>query len=144
MSLSICNCQSFQQLQANCTNSQKYCSNRCKLTNSPLISKIWSSSKSEYRMRNGISRRWNCKLLHSVWYPTFSTDLHSTWTNGLVEIQKKLGTNVRMFLHDTPENWSAQVLFLAYAPYTKPLSYLNFSPNDLVFIRNRVFHWFFN
>ena len=58
---------------------------------------------------------------------------HSPWTNGLVEVQNKnLGTHLRMFLYDTPENWSTQVHFFAYAHNTQPLSHLNVSPHEIV------------
>ena len=41
---------------------------------------------------------------------------YAQWTNGLVENQNKnLGTHLRLFLHDTPENWSTQVHMYAYA-----------------------------
>ena len=41
---------------------------------------------------------------------------HAPWTNGLIEVQNKnLGTHVRMYPHDTPENSSIQVHFSVYA-----------------------------
>ena len=56
------------------------------------------------------------------------------WTNGLVENQNKnLGTHLRLFLHNIPENWSTQVNMYAYAQNSQPLSQLNFSPYEIVF-----------
>ena len=47
---------------------------------------------------------------------------YALWTNGLVEEQNKsLGTHLRSFLHDTPENWSIQVQYFACAHNTQPL-----------------------
>ena len=44
------------------------------------------------------------------------------WTNGLVENQNKnLGTHLRFFLHNTPEDWSTQVHMYAYAHNSQPL-----------------------
>ena len=41
---------------------------------------------------------------------------YAPWTNGLVENQKKnRGTHLRLFLHNTPENWFTQVHMYAYA-----------------------------
>ena len=55
--------------------------------------------------------------------------LYAPWTNGLVENQNKnFGTHLRRFLHNTPENWPTQVLD------SQPLSELNFSPYEIVFI----------
>ena len=55
-------------------------------------------------------------------------------TNGLVENQNKnLGTHLRLFLHNTPENWSTQVQMYAYAHNSQPLSELNRSPYEIVF-----------
>ena len=35
---------------------------------------------------------------------------YSPWTNGLVEVQNRnLGTHLRMFLHNTPQDWAFQV-----------------------------------
>ena len=51
---------------------------------------------------------------------------HSPWTNGLVEVQNKnIGTHLRLFLQNTPENWSLQVHMYAYAHNSQPLSELN-------------------
>ena len=59
---------------------------------------------------------------------------YAPWTNGLVENQNKnLGTHLRLFLHNTPENWSTQVHMYAYAHNSQPLSELNLSPNEIVF-----------
>ena len=56
------------------------------------------------------------------------------WTNGLVENQNRnLGTHLRLFLHNTPENWSTQVHMYAYAHNSQPLSELNLSPYEIVF-----------
>ena len=55
-------------------------------------------------------------------------------TNGLVENQNKNpGTHLRLFLHNTPENWSTQVHVNAYAHKSQPLSELNLSPYEIVF-----------
>ena len=59
---------------------------------------------------------------------------YSPWTNGLVERpNRKLGTHLRMFLHDTPKDWAFQVHMYAYAHYSQPLSELNVSPHEIVF-----------
>ena len=58
---------------------------------------------------------------------------YSPCTNGLVEVpNKNLGTQLRMFLYDTSENWSTQVQFFAYAHNTQPLSHLNVYPHEVV------------
>ena len=55
-------------------------------------------------------------------------------TNGLVENQnKKFGTHLRFFLHNTPENWSTHVHINAYAHNSQPLSELNLSLYEIVF-----------
>ena len=60
--------------------------------------------------------------------------LYAPWTNGLVENQNKnLGTHLRLFLHNTPENWSTQVHMYAYAHNSRPLYELNLSPYEIVF-----------
>ena len=59
---------------------------------------------------------------------------YAPWTNGLVKNQNKnLGTHIRLFLHNTPENWSTQVHMYAHAHNSQPLSELNHSPNEIVF-----------
>ena len=59
---------------------------------------------------------------------------YAPWTNGLVENQNKnLGTHLRLFLHNTPENWSTQVHMYAYAHISQPLSESNLSPYEIVF-----------
>ena len=59
---------------------------------------------------------------------------YAPWTNGLVENQNKiLGTHHRLFLHNTPENWSTQVHMYAYAPNSQPLSEINLSPYEIIF-----------
>ena len=59
---------------------------------------------------------------------------YAPWTNGLVVNQNKnLGTHLRLFLHNTPENWSTQVHMYAYAHISQPLSELNLSPYEIVF-----------
>ena len=59
---------------------------------------------------------------------------YSPWTNGLVEVQNRnLGTHLRMFLHDTPKDWTFQVHMYAYAHNSQPLSELNISPHEIVF-----------
>ena len=59
---------------------------------------------------------------------------YAPWTNGSVENQNRnLGTHLRLFSHNTPENWSTQVHMYAYAHDSKPLSELNLSPYKIVF-----------
>ena len=59
---------------------------------------------------------------------------YAPWTNGLVKNQNKnLGTHLRLFLHNTPGNWSTQVHMYAYAHNSQPLSELNLSPYEIVF-----------
>ena len=59
---------------------------------------------------------------------------YSPRTNGLVEVQNRnLGTHLRMFLHNTPENWAFQVHMYAYAHNSQPISELNVSPYEIVF-----------
>ena len=59
---------------------------------------------------------------------------YAPWTNGLVGNQNKiLGTHLRLFLHNSPENWSTQVHMYAYAHNSQPLSELNLSPYEIVF-----------
>ena len=60
--------------------------------------------------------------------------LYAPWTNGLVENQtKNLGTHLRLFLHNTPENWSTQVQMYTYAHNSQPLSELNLSLYEILF-----------
>ena len=59
---------------------------------------------------------------------------YAPWTNGLVENQNKnLGTHLRLFLHNTPENCSTRVHMYAFANNSQPLSELNLSPYEIVF-----------
>ena len=59
---------------------------------------------------------------------------YSPWTNGLVEVQNRnLGTHLRMFLHDTPEDWAFQLHLYAYAHDSQTLSELNVSSHEIVF-----------
>ena len=59
---------------------------------------------------------------------------YAPWTNGLVENQNRnLVTLLRLFLHNTPENWSTQVHMYAYEHNSQPLSELNLSPYEIVF-----------
>ena len=59
---------------------------------------------------------------------------YAPWTNGLVEVQNRnLGTHLRMFLHETPEDWAFQVHMYAYAHNSQTLSELNVSPHEIVF-----------
>ena len=52
----------------------------------------------------------------------------------LVEVQNRnLGTHLRMFLHNTPEDWAFQVHMYAYAHNSQPISELNVSPYEIVF-----------
>ena len=73
-------------------------------------------------------------ILQWIWNITLIPKKHAPWTNKLVEVRSKnFGTHVRMFLHDTPETWCAQVRFLSYAILTQPISYPHFSPHEIVF-----------
>ena len=57
---------------------------------------------------------------------------YAPWTKGLVENQNKnLGTYLRLFLHNTPENWSTQVHMYAYAHNSQSFSELNLSPYEI-------------
>ena len=59
---------------------------------------------------------------------------YAQWTNGFVENQNRnLGTHLRLFLHNTPENWSTQVHMYAYANNSQPISETNLSPHEIVF-----------
>ena len=42
-------------------------------------------------------------------------------------------SNLRLFLHNTPENWSTQVHLYAHLHNSQPLSELNLSPYEIVF-----------
>ena len=60
--------------------------------------------------------------------------VYSPWTNGLVEVQNRnLGTHLRMFLHDTLNDWAFQVHMYAYAHNSESLPDLNISPHEIVF-----------
>ena len=64
---------------------------------------------------------------------------YSPWTNGLVEVQKKIGTHVRMFLQNTLKDWAQKVHMYAFAHNSQLLSALNVSPHEVVFhIRPRI------
>ena len=72
--------------------------------------------------------------------PQWESDIHQEplmhlgLMNGLVENQNKnLGTHLRLFLQNTPENWSTQVHMYAYAHNSQPLSELNLFPYEIVF-----------
>ena len=59
---------------------------------------------------------------------------NSLWTNGLVEVQNRnLGTHLRMFLQNTPQDWAFQVHMYAYAHISQPLSELKVSLYEIVF-----------
>ena len=59
---------------------------------------------------------------------------YSPWTKSLVEVQNRnLGTQLRMFLHDTPKDWAFQVHMYAYAHNSRRLSELNVSPHEILF-----------
>ena len=59
----------------------------------------------------------------------------SPWTNGLVEVQNtNLGTLLRMSPHDTPKDWAFEVLMYAYTHKSQPLSELNVTPHEIVFL----------
>ena len=64
----------------------------------------------------------------------FPRTAYSPWTNGLVEVQNtNLGTHLRMFLHNTPQDLAFQVDMYAYAHNSQPISELNVSPYEIVF-----------
>ena len=64
----------------------------------------------------------------------FPRTSQSPWTNGLLEIQiKNIGTHLKMFLFDIPENWSTHVHFFPYAQFTQPISHMHISPVGIVF-----------
>ena len=69
-----------------------------------------------------------------------SRTAYAPWTNGLVEVQNRnLGTHLRMFLHNTPQDWALQVHMYAYAHNSQPLSDLNVSSYEIVFhTRTRI------
>ena len=55
-------------------------------------------------------------------------------TNGLVEVQNRnIGTDLRMFLQNTTQDWAFQVHMYAYAHNSQPISELNVSPYEIVF-----------
>ena len=59
---------------------------------------------------------------------------YSPWTNGLVVVQiRNLGTHLRMFLHNTPQDWAIQVHMYAYSHRSQVLSELKVSPYEIVF-----------
>ena len=59
---------------------------------------------------------------------------YAPWTIGSVENQNKnIGTHLRLFLHNTPENWSTEVHMYAYAHNSQPLSELNLLAYEIVF-----------
>ena len=54
--------------------------------------------------------------------------------NGLVEVQyKNLGTNLRLILHDSPENCSIQIYFIAHAHNTQPSLHLHIATKEILF-----------
>ena len=64
---------------------------------------------------------------------------YSSWTYGLVEVQtKNLGTK-HSFGHIKQQDWAHQVLMYAFAQNSQPLSALNVSPHELVFIYDLEF-----
>ena len=59
---------------------------------------------------------------------------YSPRTKGLVEVQNKNhGTQIRMFLQNTPKDLAHQVHMYAFPHNSQPLSTLNNSPHELVF-----------
>ena len=58
---------------------------------------------------------------------------YSPWTSALVVQNRSLGTNLRMFLHDTPKDWHSKFTCHAYAHISQPLSKLIDSPHEIVF-----------
>ena len=59
---------------------------------------------------------------------------YAPWTNGVLENQNKnLGTHLRLFLHNTPENWSQEGHMFAYAHNSQPVSQIILSPHEIKF-----------
>ena len=59
---------------------------------------------------------------------------YSPWTNSLVDVQNRnLGTHLRMFLHNTPQDWAFHVHMYAYAHNSQTISELSVSPYEIVF-----------
>ena len=55
--------------------------------------------------------------------------LYSPWTNGLVEKQNKnIGTHIRMFLQNTPEDWAHQVHLYNLHTIHNPFQHSKFHP----------------
>ena len=72
-----------------------------------------------------------CTLFDIRHYPRISL---ASWRNGLFEnLNKNLGTLLRLLLHDTDKNWSTQAHFFACAPNNESLSHLYVSQYELVF-----------
>ena len=72
-----------------------------------------------------------CALFHIKHSPRTPSP---PWTNGLVENQNRnLGTRLRSFLLDPPNNWSIQTQMYAYAHNTTSPSILKLSPYQIVF-----------
>ena len=97
--------------------------------NSNVVSlqKLIAAKKTEF----SISETANCCILFDTRRSCRAS--HSPWTKGLVEVQhKNFGTHLRLFLHDTTENWSMQVHFFANAHNFQPLSHVLFSPYEVV------------
>ena len=59
-----------------------------------------------------------------------NSELANIWT---IWTLQNFGTHLRLFLHNTPENWSTQVHMYAYAHNSQPLSELDLSPYEIVF-----------
>ena len=102
--------------------------------NLSLTSKPSTSSLSDCRQKNcklnSETANW-CTLFNFRQFPKTSI---AAWTPGLVKVQiKKIGTHLRLFLHDTAENWFFQVHFFAYARYNQSKSLFHVSPNVVVF-----------
>ena len=59
---------------------------------------------------------------------------YSPWTNGLVENQNRnIGSHIRLFLQDTPNNWSVSASMYAFAHNTTPRSNTQITPYEIVF-----------
>ena len=110
-------------MHCNCTNSKK--NNSHYAVNAISHHWILKTGPPQYLNLDGGTEHFNsemsyCCFLFNIRH--FPRNSHAPWTNQPVEVQnKKLGTHLRNFLHDTSENWSIRVHFIAYAHNSQPL-----------------------
>ena len=142
--LLYCNCGSFWQLLCFETSPKSY---PYHAVNFLIHHGISIFGHPQYLITDRQTEYRNCEIAHLCilsknWQSPRTS--HSPRTNGLVEQwNEKCGTHPQMFFRDTPENWSTQVQYFAYALNTQPMSLLHISPYEIFFIRNRLFHWIF-